>query len=317
MLQLGAVPGQARLRLREAIAEFNEWRRCNNVRVTTVRSYDRELRVLAVYLRNPDLEEVKVHDVIGYLNLLADFGWSANGMIPKISAFKIFFRYHRRMGRTVLDDGLIPKPRKEFTMPKVADEATYRKLLAMIPEDTNDARHIRNAALIRMLWDTGARNGEVLALNLGDIDFAACKATIQTEKSRGQRPIRQIFWTEDTNKYLVRWIRAREKAAKTMAFHEPGALFVSLKRSMHDTLGKRLTIRGVGELLRRYSIRGKLPYLNAHSFRHRKAHHIINSNGSNSDVMNVLGHASLESSKIYVYMVGKELEDRARKFMPG
>ena len=100
-----------------------------------------------------------------------------------------------------------------------------------------------------------------------------------------------------------------------MEFKEPDALFLSICAGQYDTTGRRFTIRGVGEMLRRYSNRAKLPYLNAHSFRHHMGHHIIQSGGSSADVMNILGHASVQSSTIYTMMTDHELEKRYRGFM--
>jgi hypothetical protein len=44
-------------------------------------------------------------------------------------------------------------------------------------------------------------------------------------------------------------------------------------------------------------------------------HHIIQSGGSSADVMNILGHASVQSSTIYTMMTDHELEKRYRGFM--
>lgn len=166
-----------------------------------------------------------------------------------------------------------------------------------------------------MLWDTSARNGEVLALNVADLDMERRRAVINTEKSKGRRPFRELFWTQPTNDNIWAWLKKREHLKKTMEFKEPDALFLSICAGQYDTTGRRFTIRGVGEMLRRYSNRAKLPYLNAHSFRHHMGHHIIQSGGSSADVMNILGHASVQSSTIYTMMTDHELEKRYRGFM--
>jgi site-specific recombinase XerD len=100
-----------------------------------------------------------------------------------------------------------------------------------------------------------------------------------------------------------------------MKFDDSAALFISICSGQHETAGKRFSIKGVGEMLRRYSNRAKLPYLNAHSFRHHMGHHIIKSGGSSADVMNILGHSSVQSSTIYTMMTDVELEKRYRFFM--
>jgi len=123
----------------------------------------------------------------------------------------------------------------------------------VIPKDTNDPGHIRNLAFISLLWDTGARNGEVLSLNKGDLDMGRMRAIIKTEKSKGRRPIREIFWTENTNDNIWSWLKKREDLEKKMTFQDPDALFLSICSGQHNTSGKRFSTKGVGEMLRRYS----------------------------------------------------------------
>jgi integrase/recombinase XerC len=194
----------------------------------------------------------------------------------------------------------------------VANEDNYKQLIAAIPEKTNDARHIRNRAIVGLLWDTGSRNGEICALNIDQLDLVARKALIKTEKSRGRRPVREMFWSEDMNDALLAWMAKRQHLLKKIVPKEPEAVFICIN---NWNSGARFTVRGVGEMLRHYCNKAKLPYMNAHSFRHHKAHAILHKGGSQADVQNVLGHASLASSSIYTMMFGTELEERARKFL--
>ncbi len=196
-------------------------------------------------------------------------------------------------------------------MPRVADDQTYKQLVSAVPIQTNDPRHIRNLAIINLLWDTGARNGEILSLDVGDLQLDRMRAIIRTEKSKGRRPIREIFWTADTHGNILRWLKKRDHLKDIMQFKDSDALFPSVN---NQKAGQRLTVKGVGEMLRRYSNRAKIPYMNAHSFRHHMGHDIIKKGGSTADVMNILGHASVQSSTVYTMMTDVELEKRYRVF---
>ncbi len=296
---------------KDAINQFSNWRQFK-VKKTTVRGYDRELRNFCLFLRNPDIEHITLSNVMEYLNGMAELGWDRNSFVGKCMALRKFFEFYRLQGYKVIDEELIPIPDKEPKLPRVASDEQYRQLVAAIPQDTNDPRHIRNLAILGLLWDTGARNGEVCSLNVDDLDLNEKRAIIRTEKAKSRRPFREIFWTDDTNDYLVRWLKKRDHLTKVMKFEEPGALFVSVTSVK---CGDRFSIKGVGEMLRRYCNRAKMPYMNAHSFRHHRGHHIIKSGGSTADVMNILGHASVQSTTIYTMMHGKELEQRARLFL--
>lgn len=288
----------------DAIQKFSAWR-AFQVKSDTVRGYDQELRTFCLFLRNPEIEGITIGDVMDYLNGLRQLGWKHNSFIPKCMAIKKFFEFFHRQSYSVLDAELIPIPRKEYNIPRVINEENYRLLVAAIPHN-NDPRHIRNRAIINLLWDTGARNGEVVSLNMADMDSSRMRAVIKTEKSRGRRPLREIFWTHDTNESLGTWVE-KLRQIKT---REPEPLFVS---AAGLNVGRRFTIKGVAEMLRRYSNRAKMPYINAHSFRHHMGHDIVRKGGSASDVMNILGHATLASSSIYTMMTDSELEERYRK----
>ncbi len=301
--------------MKDTIKLFSEWRRYQ-VKPGTVYGYERELKAFCLFLRNPEVEEITTSDVAGYLNGLRELGWDRNSFIPKCMALRKFFEFCELQGLKVLDYSLIPIPRKVMKLPRVATEEAYRKLLAVIPRN-RDSRHIRNRAIICMLWDSGARSGEIVSLNVQDADLKRMRAVIKTEKSRGTRPFREIFWTEETNENLKAWIRKREELARRMTLGEADALFVSISSGgMRDASGCRFTGDGVTEMLRRYSNRAGLPVVNPHSFRHKLAHDVIKNNGSAVDVMNLLGHASLQSSSIYMVMGDKEAEKRYRELTP-
>lgn len=298
------------MQFKEAIDQFSSWRKFK-VKGNTVQGYDRELRNFCLFMRNPKIDEVKLADVMEYLNGVIDLGWAHNSLMPRCMALRKFFEFMRLQGFSSLNEELIPIPHKIYNIPRVADLEHYKKLVEIVPKVTNDPRHIRNLAIINMLWDTGARNGEILSLNVSDIDTEQKKALIRTEKNKGSRPFREIFWTDITNENIKRWIKKREHLKRKMVFDDVEALFIS---AVSQRAGQRLTIKGVGEMLRRYANRAGMPYVNAHSFRHHMGHDIIKQGGSSADVMNILGHASVQSTTIYTMMTNKELESRYRSF---
>ena len=296
---------------KDAIYQFSNWRQFK-VKKETVRGYDRELRNFCLFLRNPEIENITLSDVMEYLNGMAELGWDRNSFVGKCMALRKFFEFYRLQGYKVIDEELIPIPDKVMKLPRVANDEQFNQLISVIPKDSNDPRHIRNLAIIGLLWDTGARNGEICSIDMNELDLKEMRTIIRTEKAKSRRPFREIFWTKATNDYLERWIEKRKHLEKQVKFDEPNALFVSVTSVKY---GQRFSIRGLGEMLRRYCNKAQMPYMNAHSFRHHRGHHIIKSGGSTSDVMNILGHSSVQSTTIYTMMRGKELEDRARLFL--
>ncbi len=290
----------------EAIEQFVAWKGWN-VKANTMMGYSFELRMFCLYLRDPEVERITIGDLLDYLNGMKALGWKQNCFTHKCAYLRSFFGYLRTRGFQVLDERLIPIPKRQFNPPRVATPEEYRALLGVIPSGP-DPRSSRNRAIINLLWDTGARIGEVLSLDLENMDYGRMRAVVRTEKSRGRRPIRDLFWTPETNANLLQWLAKRERFRY---IKDTDALFICC--AGHHS-GERMRIAGMAQVLRIYSGKAKIPNLNAHSFRHHMGHSIIKQGGSTADVMNILGHSSLESSSVYTLMMNKELEERYRKF---
>lgn len=164
-----------------------------------------------------------------------------------------------------------------------------------------------------------ARSGEIISLNVDDLNFnkdGSGSAIIKTEKSRGRRPIREIFWTARTGKYLKAWLKKKQEIQEKMVFEDTGAVFTSIRKcGSYDVRGKRMTGRGVCEVFRMISNRAGLPSIfNAHSARHYGGRKIIKEGGASADVTNILGHSNLESSQFYTMMWGNDLKERWQLF---
>lgn len=305
----------------EALEQYTKWKQLN-VKGHTVRQYELILRQFGMFLRNKDIESISDEDVTEWLRLHSTFLYDHNTMVPRTIALRKFFEYWKHKGMNVFDPWLVPVAHAEREMPRIADEENFKKMLSVIPFETGDHRHIRNRALAWMYWDTGARNSEILSLDMNDIDISKRKGIIKTEKNKGSRQFREIFWNQETNESLKIWIDRREYLVKNIesenrkidSFKEgdENAIFIGV---LNKSCYGRISNKAVGEAFRNYCNKAEVPYINIHSLRHRKAHSIIHQDGSSADVMNILGHASLASSSIYVMMNDKELEGRARKFM--
>lgn len=300
------------MKFHEAIKEFTAWKTFT-VKDGTSKGYELDLRSLALYLHNPDVETVGWEQIQEFSNGMMELGWDKNTVVRKFMAFRKFFQYWHKKNPKVLDPDWIPAMSYDMKPPKVVDEEAYKKILDAIPSERFDIRHVRNRAMINILWDTGARNNEVLMLDIDDLDFDNKKACIRTEKAKFRRKYREIFWTDETNNNLLCWMKEREKYAKKHphSMKDPKAVFINVSGLKPAT---RMKNGGFSGLLRSLCDRAGIEHFNPHSFRHHMGHDIIKKGGSNSDVSNILGHSSLESSFVYTMMNDQELERRYRHF---
>lgn len=307
------------MKLSEIIKEFLNLKKAKGIRsARTAVRYESILRIFCLCMHDPELSDLDLPHILWYLSEQERLGWKPNGLNLVGLALRKFFEFCRMRGYFVaFNEQLIPLKEKTFSIPRVTDLETFKKLLSQIPENSNDSHHLRNRAILLLLWDTGARTGELMSLDIADLDLKNKTAIIKTEKSRGRRPIRQIFWTKETHTALLKWLRKIEELRKQFNFSDPEALFVSISKSSRQSLrGCRMTPRGVAEIMRVLSNQAGLPVVaNAHAIRHSMGRDTVKTLKSNSAVSNILGHANLDSSYIYTMLFGEDLKEQWAEVM--
>jgi len=146
---------------------------------------------------------------------------------------------------------------------------------------------IRNRALIAVLWRSGLRISEALALELRDVDLEA--GTIRVRHGKGDKS-RTVGVDEQTAALLARWIDRRKGLS-------PGArspVFCTLK-------GGRLDTSYVRHLLPRLAARaGIARRVHAHGLRHTYAAELARERTPINVIRDALGHTSLAVTDRYL-----------------
>lgn len=236
-------------------------------------------------------------------------GFEENTILKKAIALKKFFEYWGAQGITELPVALIPVPRRQFVLPRIASNNDFQKLLDVIGDRIWD---IRNRAMILMQGQSGARIGEILAIDICHLNDDHFGAEIKTEKSRGRRPFRRIYWKEEAKNALDIWV---EKRQKLLGFRQMDALFICVKGgSPKAEKFKRLALEGATEIYRKYSVRAGIPVLNSHSLRHKLGRDLAMRGANNATISSILGHANLASSYYYTELFGDDVKRQFEKY---
>lgn len=286
----------------------------------TIRGYHGDLMLFCLYMRNPLIQLVTPDQIDLYFKEKSDLGWKRNSMVAPAMALRKFFEYWKRKGYPVLDYQMLPIIHKEGVEPRVASQDALDKVLAQCAGDS--LYDIRNRAAILMLTDTGMRNGELCSMNADILD--TCEVSeengvkqysyvIRSEKRRAsQNPHRRVFWYEETHTALKKWYKARAEYVKMFPPRDAEALFISTKDS-HGKTGSRMTHYTIGLMLRSLSAKAGIDTVNAHSLRHKFGTDAAQQGANNSNISDLMGHASLSSSFVYTHLRGKHLGIAHRK----
>jgi integrase len=146
-----------------------------------------------------------------------------------------------------------------------------------------DFASLRDTAIIRVLFDTGCRRGDLVNLTLADWDRRQDFLTL-----RGTTGLRVVPISATTGEALARYVRARSNHSAT---GRTDALWLGRKGALRDS--------GVSQLLAYRCRLAGLPHINPHAFRHRFSHEFRAQGGSEGDLMYLAGWKSTAMAHRY------------------
>jgi integrase len=141
----------------------------------------------------------------------------------------------------------------------------------------------RDTAVIRVLFDTGCRRGELVGLTVDDWDRRQDFLTL-----RGKTGLRVVPISPSTGEALARYMRAR---ADHPAHGRTAALWLGGKGALRDS--------GVSQMLARRCAQAGLDRLHPHQFRHTFSHEFRVEGGSEGDLMYLAGWKSTAMAHRY------------------
>lgn len=207
------------------------------------------------------------------------------------STLETRYRHLRTFFRSMVTDGLlakdptdrVSKPRIESRKPRAFEPADFLAVLKQI--DPGSSLGKREAALLYLLYDSGARVSEILGLKISDLDMAQGQATVRGKGGK----FRAVVWGERTRRAIMEWLRCRPDAGPD----EP--LFC-------DRFGSPLTRNAVRIRLKRLTRKAGISSvrLGAHALRHGCALSLLRGGADVETVRRVLGHSRLTTTQVYL-----------------
>ena len=232
----------------------------------------------------------------------------------KLASVRSFFRWLIREG-VVREDptaGLpMPKLEKRLPRPLSVDDCEQlitkdRRILRQpAPEGGDRERRsqwmtLRDRALVELLYGTGIRIGELVALDVRDLELRALEVRVMG-KGRKERivPI-----PEQARRALDAWLEVRRHSG---VMSEP--LFISL-RPRREGGPRRLAAREARRILGERAVRADLgQHVHPHRLRHSYATHLLDMGADLREIQELLGHASLSTTQKYTAVSIEHLRD--------
>ena len=275
----------------------------------TVKTYPDALSDYVAYLKTVDndmnLEDADSDIIRSWVENMMDRGHKATYTCKKLSAVKSLYRYALRQGIMKKDPAhSVSGPKKEKVLPTFLKEAEADKLFDQLEWDMDDIRDVRARTLLLLLYSTGIRRAEVVALRDRDVNLLTHEMKV-TGKRRKQRivPLGGEISAE-----LQRYTKLRDEEIPATDATE--ALFRNDK-------GKQMTGDNVYAIVHKYlsqvtTQKKRSPHVLRHSF----ATAMLNHEAKLGGVQKLLGHESLDTTQIYTHVTFEELKRSYSKAHP-
>jgi len=287
----------------EALPAFERHLRAERGRsVHTVRAYLRDVETFLSEAGVGDddgLREVSLADLRAWLGVLSRRG-AARASIARTSAsLRTFFGWLERTGRISTDPSLrLTAPSRHRTLPPVLAQRSATALLdvAEVAADDDDPIHLRNRAALELLYATGIRVGELVGLDVDDVDLASDVLRVVGKGDKERRvpfgvPARQAV-TEWLTRGRPRLVGPQSGPALLLGRRGRRADQRQIRSVVHDLL------QHVPDA----------PDLGPHGLRHSAATHLLEGGADLRMVQELLGHASLATTQIYTHVSVERLK---------
>ena len=223
----------------------------------------------------------------------------------KVASIKSFFGFLSENSIITEDPTeALGSPRVGRTLPKFLPEEDVTKLLeTAYRSGTNEGQ--RDAVIMELLYATGLRVGELVSLNMQDVDVS--EAYIRCMGKGSKERIVHLY--PKALEELRRYLKTSRVALLGHRRTEP-SLFVNHR-------GERLTRQWVWTILKNYGQKaGITQNITPHTLRHSFATHLLQNGASLRHVQELLGHSSISTTQVYTHLTNGYVQKEYAKSHP-
>lgn len=274
-----------------AIENYLYWK--SSYALVAVDRYNVRLKHFKKYIgSNTPIIQISGMDIIAYHKFMEEKGkYSRATVAYSARILKNFFEFLQGRGIQCLNPKEI-RPMKYISPDKdIVTVAIFKQMDSVLYEQFYS--DLIKKLIIHMLYDTGIRVSELCDLNISDIEKVS-EDGLRCASVRRRKSLRYntIVWGKETNRLLNLYLGLR----LCIDEGDTDALLVTRNRK-----GSRITTRTVQRWVEEVrQLAGIEKEITPHSFRHGKAHQVLNQSGNVRDVQAILGHVNPNSSFSYL-----------------
>ena len=276
----------------------------------TVRAYVGDVTRLLTFARAQGattLGDIELADLRGWLAEEDASGHSRPTIARRAASARVFTAWANRRGYISTDPGeRLATPVARRGLPNVLkqDEATALMSVAGVAADDSDPVHVRNRCIVELLYASGMRVGELVGLDLDDVDDS-------------RRTLR-VLGKGNKERVVPYGIPAQRALDEYLAHGRPALLVQDSGPALIlGARGKRIDPRTVREVV--HQLLTHVPGaadMGPHGLRHSAATHLLEGGADLRTVQEILGHATLATTQIYTHVSVERLRSTYEQAHP-
>ena len=267
--------------------------------VNTTSSYQRDLRRFTGVMQVADLTKVSPREMEEFIAQERMRGLAESSIAREVVAVRNAVEFSCKEGRVFNPIKDVKPPRVKGRLPKALSLAEVTDLIAAT-QSTGNPHALRESAIVELLYGTGARISEIVALNVHDVmklDGGELSSIRLSGKGGKMRVVPLgSFARTALEQYLI---RVRPALVK----NDREALFLN---DRGGRLSRQTMWKMVSEAARRAHISTEV---SPHSLRHSYATHLLDGGADVRVVQELLGHASVTTTQIYTLVTIDKLRE--------
>ncbi len=279
----------------------------------TIKAYGEDLTQFAAFAAKSKVtlpENVDTPLLRAYLSgLTTERSLAKTTVARKAASLRAFFRYLVRRGVLTKSPAQnLVTPRKTTPLPKFLSEDGVGDLLAS--PDATKPDGLRDRAILEVLYASGMRASELVALDISDLRFTDDgEATARIRHGKGGKERMALL-----GKAAVTALHLYQKEGRPLLAQGGSkpttALFL-------NRFGGRLSDRGIRRLFDKYcSAVAAAHKITPHTLRHSFATHLLDNGADLRIVQELLGHSDLSTTQVYTHVTTTRMKDVYEKAHP-
>lgn len=248
---------------------------------------------------------VDADTIEAYRMSLIEKDMSESSISRSMSTLRTFYKYQYVNGAMAENPARdVKNKRTEKKEICVLSTSEVERLLEA--PDTTDIKGIRDKAMLETLYATGMKVSELIALNVEDVNFMLGLVTCR--KSDNHHEDRVIYLYNKAISALNAYLDLSRRFL--VSGEKEQALFLNIN-------GGRMSRQGFWKLLKTYAEKaGITQNITPHTLRHSFAAHLLENGADIRDIQQILGHADIASTQLYVEYVRRHMKNSYLKFHP-